>query len=67
VSIAAELHLDRVARALPEDHQIERAAAEPVLALHATAAVDDALEERHQHEVRPGLAVPEALGGEVPA
>jgi hypothetical protein len=55
-----------LALALPEDHQIKRAAAKPVLALHALAAVDDALQERHEHQVRPCLAVAEALGGEVP-
>jgi len=63
---AAHLELQRDSLRLPGDEQVEGVAAQGVLAVDASAAVHDPLEEGHQHEVRPRLLVDEAVGRLVP-
>src|SRR5215510_8036327 len=65
LGVAAELDLDGVPRTAPVDHQVQRAAAEAVLALDPPASIHHPLEKRHQHEVRACLAIAEALGSQV--
>jgi hypothetical protein len=66
-----DFELDRLPQDEPvavglADEEVDPALADPVLPVHEPPAVDDALQERGEHQLRGGLAVVPGLGQDFP-